>query len=145
MTQCQCAAGWEGHDCSLPQCWQSITAMGHDPTAHATLLRASGVNVGDPAGSGVPPALQGDTYPQYYKCKNNGNCTLPNTCTCEKGWTGPDCTIPLCAQECFNGAFHRMAPFFFQCCRTLTVLCASLAVFQVGAALRPTRASACSG
>lgn len=48
------------------------------------------------------PKLASDTYPQYRKCANDGNCTHPNTCTCEKGWTGHDCTVPECAQQCFN-------------------------------------------
>jgi len=37
------------------------------------------------------------------KCLHHGNCTSPNTCTCEKGWTGIDCSVPLCAQQCSNG------------------------------------------
>lgn len=40
---------------------------------------------------------------QYRECPNRGNCTLPDTCTCEKGWEGEDCTVPICAQECLNG------------------------------------------
>ena len=78
--------------------------MESDPGEHYTVVRASGVNVGDPTGLNSPPALPGDKHIQYFKCMNNGNCTLPDTCTCEKGWTGDDCSVPLCAQECFNGA-----------------------------------------
>ena len=33
-------------------------------------------------------------------CYNNGTCVAPNTCVCSEGWTGSDCTIPLCSQIC---------------------------------------------
>lgn len=106
FVQCRCAPGWEGHDCSLPICSQSIATVTNADDEPYTLLRAGGVNVGDPTGMSVPPPLPGDTYVQHRKCKNNGNCTMPETCTCEKGWTGSDCSIPICAQECMNGAFR---------------------------------------
>jgi hypothetical protein len=73
--------------------------------APLTLLRRDGVNVGDPLGSTRPPSRSGDSFVQYRKCANNGNCTLPGVCTCEKGWRGVNCTEPICAQECFNGTF----------------------------------------
>jgi hypothetical protein len=115
MTQCKCAPGWEGHDCSLPVCTQSIATITNDTVFPTTLLRAAGENYGDPSGNPTPPALLGDTYPQYRKCANNGNCTLPNTCTCEKGWTGVDCRTPICAQDCFNGRTGVVVPVFFEC------------------------------
>ncbi len=68
-----------------------------------TLLRANGVNEGDPAGLSNSPVRADDTIVQYRKCPNDGNCTHPETCTCALGWTGRDCTIPICAQECLNG------------------------------------------
>lgn len=34
-----------------------------------------------------------------------GICTGINQCTCAKGWTGNDCLIPLCAQECQNNGY----------------------------------------
>ena len=48
------------------------------------------------------------------KCIHNGNCTLPDTCTCEKGWTGHDCSIAVCAQECQNGG-ECLAPDVCRC------------------------------
>ena len=33
-------------------------------------------------------------------CFNNGTCTAPDVCVCATGWTGYDCTIPICTQEC---------------------------------------------
>jgi hypothetical protein len=97
---CECAPGWEGHDCSLPVCAATVTSVADAPEVPGTLLRADGVNVGTAAG---PPPLPGDTRPQFRRCPNQGNCTHPNVCTCEKGWTGEDCRTPLCAQECFHG------------------------------------------
>ena len=107
---CQCAAGWEGNDCSLPQCWQSVDqnldtnlTLGELAMYPATLLRASGVNYGTTL-SATPPQ-PGDLNVVWRLCPNVGNCTRPDTCTCEKGWTGADCTIPMCIQECFHGGY----------------------------------------
>ena len=33
-------------------------------------------------------------------CNNNGTCVAPNTCRCAEGWTGNDCTVPVCSQDC---------------------------------------------
>lgn len=33
-------------------------------------------------------------------CYNNGTCIAPNTCVCATGWSGSDCSIPLCKQVC---------------------------------------------
>ena len=106
---CSCASGWEGNDCTLPQCAQSVDQMLDSNLTDAqlaafpaTLLRANGgANVGTPA-SAAPP-LPGDLNVAWRKCRNNGNCTLPGVCTCEKGWAGDDCSIPQCIQECFHG------------------------------------------
>lgn len=35
-------------------------------------------------------------------CYNNGTCIAPNTCECAEGWTGYDCTIPVCEQKCLH-------------------------------------------
>jgi hypothetical protein len=107
---CLCAAGWEGNDCSLPQCWQSIEEM-LDVTLTlaqlaafpATLLRARGANFGTPLSAA--PELPGDKQVAWRICPNAVNCTRPNPCTCEMGWTGEDCTVPQCVQECFHGGY----------------------------------------
>lgn len=31
-------------------------------------------------------------------CQHQGNCTLPDVCTCAPGWTGDYCEEALCAQ-----------------------------------------------
>jgi hypothetical protein len=31
-------------------------------------------------------------------CYNNGTCVAPDTCQCASGWTGFDCSIPVCTQ-----------------------------------------------
>ena len=33
-------------------------------------------------------------------CFNNGTCVAPDTCACAEGWSGQDCSIPLCSQTC---------------------------------------------
>lgn len=35
-------------------------------------------------------------------CYNNGTCVAPNTCECGSGWTGVDCSIPICEQSCLH-------------------------------------------
>jgi len=35
-------------------------------------------------------------------CFNNGTCVAPNVCQCADGWTGYDCTIPVCKQICLH-------------------------------------------
>ena len=87
--QCICPDGWEGADCSIPVCKQSVKDITTTWGINTTLL-------------GVNHAGQ-EVNVQYRECPNRGNCTLPDTCTCEKGWEGEDCTIPICAQECLNG------------------------------------------
>lgn len=102
---CRCAPGWEGDDCSLPICYQTSGNVTSAPLSEIplTLLR-SPLDVGQPLSSSAP--LQpGDTFVQYFKCPHNGNCTHPNVCTCEKGWSGANCSVPLCAQECLNGGY----------------------------------------
>jgi LCCL domain len=109
---CKCAEGWEGDDCSVPICWQATSNVTGDAFTPTTLIRSNGVNVGSIVNH--PPPLPGDSYVQYRKCPHRGNCTRPNTCTCEKGWKGEDCKIPMCSQECFNGG-TCVAPDVCQC------------------------------
>ena len=75
---CECRPGWTGADCSVPVCSQTCSR-----------------NLGDELG------LDNNQLPVFDK--GVGWCTLPDTCTCERGWSGPDCSTPLCAQECVNG------------------------------------------
>ena len=35
-------------------------------------------------------------------CYNNGTCIAPNRCQCAEGYTGDDCSIPVCKNECKN-------------------------------------------
>lgn len=99
---CSCAAGWEGSDCSLPICWQTVADVEVSEGYPSTLLRAAGTNEGLPFPQ-PPPARPDDQQVTYRLCPNNGNCTLPNTCSCARGWNGTDCSQPLCAQECMHG------------------------------------------
>ncbi len=75
---CECAEGWSGPDCSKPVCEQPCSR----PLDEDLGLDSNGFKIFS---------------------RGTGNCTHPNTCTCEKGWTGNSCEIPLCAQECNHG------------------------------------------
>jgi len=35
-------------------------------------------------------------------CFNNGTCIAPNTCQCAPGWSGNDCSVPVCDQVCLH-------------------------------------------
>jgi hypothetical protein len=39
------------------------------------------------------PPLPGEGL---YACAHSGACVAPDVCTCADGWSGPDCTTPLC-------------------------------------------------
>jgi len=96
--QCECAQGWEGDDCSVPICPASTRIITDAWNINSTLVGPrTEVNRHDRTEVFTPTNIQ------YRECPNNGNCTLPQVCTCEKGWGGPNCTVPLCAQECLNG------------------------------------------
>jgi len=98
---CRCAPGWEGHDCSIPICEQSVKDI-------VTGWGMNSTQVVKPNGQVIDL--------MYRECPNNGNCTRPNECTCEKGWEGPDCKIPICAQDCANGG-KCVKPDQCQCVR----------------------------
>ncbi|XP_023337431.1 protein kinase C-binding protein NELL2 [Eurytemora carolleeae] len=36
-------------------------------------------------------------------CGNNGHCTANSSCECNDGWTGPDCSTPICTPNCEQG------------------------------------------
>lgn len=64
--------GWGGTDCSMPVCVQGFF---------------------DPLCNDLPEAPGGEGC---YRCLNGGNCTAPDHCTCEQGWSGYDCNTPVC-------------------------------------------------
>lgn len=35
-------------------------------------------------------------------CYNNGTCVAPNKCQCSLGWSGSDCSIPVCETPCLH-------------------------------------------
>ena len=39
----------------------------------------------------------------YRGCYNNGTCVAPGVCACSPGWTGHNCTTPICERPCMNG------------------------------------------
>jgi hypothetical protein len=36
-------------------------------------------------------------------CYNNGTCIAPNTCQCAPGFSGSDCSVPVCEDPCQHG------------------------------------------
>jgi len=65
--------GFIGQDCGVPVCIQGV----FDP-----LCNVSGTN---------------STADGCYRCKNGGVCVAPDVCVCADGWTGFDCSEPICA------------------------------------------------
>ncbi|TMW56864.1 hypothetical protein Poli38472_006874 [Pythium oligandrum] len=63
--------GFTGMDCSIPVCIQGI----FDPMCNAS--RSTGID-------------------GCYRCKNGGECVAPDVCQCAEGWTGFDCSEPIC-------------------------------------------------
>ena len=37
----------------------------------------------------------------------NGNCTGPQTCSCDAGWTGTLCDVAICAKGCYQGTCYN--------------------------------------
>ncbi|KDO27761.1 hypothetical protein SPRG_07359 [Saprolegnia parasitica CBS 223.65] len=64
------------------------------PQLQYTAVKASGV-ITSYANDCVDRVLRG--------CYNNGTCIAPDTCVCAAGWTGHDCSVPICAPACIHG------------------------------------------
>jgi hypothetical protein len=39
-----------------------------------------------------------------YACANGGSCIGPDVCSCKDGWSGEDCTVPLCRHDQADGS-----------------------------------------
>lgn len=98
---CSCLGGWEGDDCTLPICAAAVRSVSGQAGIPAT--RLSSPQERSNSSLELLGSSPGGTFIQYRQCANNGNCTHPETCTCAMGWSGPNCTVPLCAQECMHG------------------------------------------
>ena len=90
--RCQCAAGWEGYDCTRPVCAAPCPAR--------QLCVAPGTCDCAP-GYSVKPACTTPLCAQT--CQHGGFCSAPDTCTCAPGWFDANCTTPVCTQTCGNG------------------------------------------
>lgn len=110
---CRCATGWKGSDCSIPICAQTCHHHGNctNPNVCTCERGWSGTDCS------IPICAQ--------ECQNKGVCVAPDTCQCyqfntsfydgriaggrplfrdqngdplKTGWTGYDCSIPICVQ-----------------------------------------------
>jgi sugar lactone lactonase YvrE len=45
-------------------------------------------------------AIRGMSAACTFKCENGGRCVGPDQCQCDEGWSGLDCTKPLCSTPC---------------------------------------------
>jgi len=110
---CQCAPLWTGHDCSIPLCAQTCHHNGNC-TLPNTCTCEKGWEGHD---CSVPQCAQ--------QCLNGGKCVAPDTCQCVQyemewydrqkvpeplfkkpngdpmltGYTGFDCSVPICSQH----------------------------------------------
>lgn len=109
---CECAPGWSSYDCSVPLCEQDCMHNGN-----CTLPNTCTCEKGwDGHDCSVPVCAQ--------DCNNGGVCVAPDTCKCKQfestwydgheiprplfqkpngdpqltGWTGFDCSVPICVQ-----------------------------------------------
>lgn len=87
---CQCASGWEGHNCS--------TAICVNPCVHGSCVTPNKCSCETGwTGSDCSVAI---CYPT---CQNGGSCVAPNVCSCTSEWTGNVCSEPICSPACQNG------------------------------------------
>ena len=113
--KCKCAPGWSGYDCSIPVC--DFPCLHHgNCTLPNTCTCERGWEGYDCA---IPICAQ--------ECQNGGKCVAPDTCQCNQwpnefvdgrvaqrpfyrkpngdaqdtGWTGYDCSVPICVQGSF--------------------------------------------
>ncbi|ETN04431.1 hypothetical protein PPTG_15095 [Phytophthora nicotianae INRA-310] len=85
--------GYFGSDCALPICIQGI----FDPICNASVvandlnLTSGNITSVDDIASSIVSSGDG-----CYRCKNGGLCVAPDVCACAEGWTGFDCSTPIC-------------------------------------------------
>lgn len=70
------------------------TDLAYRPRVEYDDFRASGHGRWMPDDQCVDTVLRG--------CYNNGTCVAPNVCECARGWTGRDCSVPVCSQTCMH-------------------------------------------
>eukprot|EP00940_MAST-03C_sp_MAST-3C-sp2_P001490 g1490.t1 len=110
---------YDVHDADAPVPWSQLS----DAAAGAKMLRIWNVSESplmsdDPANVWTPSVVytpfreiasgrwdvDGGECTDYVMrgCFNRGVCVGANVCACAEGWTGDDCSIPVCAQTCAN-------------------------------------------
>ena len=122
---CQCAAGWSGQDCTRPLCDRECPdrsmcvapnvcacVPGYSNTDGSQIFQenpyesyATANDGADLVSTGVVASTMSDTCmtPLCVQDCINGNCYLPDSCACDAGWFGTNCTVPVCSQTCGNG------------------------------------------
>ncbi|KAG3035789.1 hypothetical protein PC119_g4461 [Phytophthora cactorum] len=85
--------GYFGSDCALPICIQGL----FDPICNASVV-ANDLNLtsGNITGIDVMASSIVSSGDGCYRCKNGGLCIAPDVCSCAEGWTGFDCSTPIC-------------------------------------------------
>ncbi|KAL7692793.1 putative EGF-like domain, LCCL domain, six-bladed beta-propeller, TolB, LCCL domain superfamily [Plasmopara halstedii] len=84
--------GYFGLDCAVPICIQGI----FDPLCNASLV-AKALNLSqEDTGVTIKAKNIAKSGDGCYRCKNGGLCISPDVCLCAKGWTGYDCSTPIC-------------------------------------------------
>ncbi|KAL3661409.1 hypothetical protein V7S43_013612 [Phytophthora oleae] len=85
--------GYFGSDCALPECIQGIFDPICNASAAANALNLTNGNISGITSISSSIVSSGDGC---YRCKNGGLCIAPDVCACAEGWTGFDCSTPVC-------------------------------------------------
>ncbi|XP_030284287.1 teneurin-3 isoform X2 [Sparus aurata] len=123
--RCQCYSGWKGTECDVPanQCID-IHCGGHGICIMGACICNTGykgdnceeVDCIDPSCSAHGVCIHGECHCQPGwggasceiakamcpdQCSGHGTFnTETSTCTCDKNWTGPDCSLEVCEVDC---------------------------------------------
>ena len=60
---------------------------------HASVSSSNPLIVADARNNAIRSVSAVCSFP----CENGGNCTGPEQCSCAAGWSGVDCTVPVCS------------------------------------------------
>merc|ERR1711968_246076 len=91
--KCECKPGWDGDDCIRISCANGCSGHGQCVQTNDNEQMCSCQD-----GYGGP---KGDCAMRIcpYNCQGHGYCDESGTCLCDSGYTGTDCSIPLCGDN----------------------------------------------